>query len=220
MCGRYTLTIDKSTIEHRFGAKFYIAQASYDWSPSYNAAPSQMLPITRTHKPDTIELAKWSFWPEEWKRTKRSHPMINARVENRGREANVAPSSPLPGARRQLLRVAAGRHTQTAVSHHAEHRRALCDGRHLHAQADGIRHGRKEPGHFAILTTQANDAVSYIHDRMPVILPLGCEKNWLRAKIPARTPHQRPRHPQSHRTPRTRNRCMMSTTITISLLAL
>ena len=68
MCGRYTLTIDKSTIEHHFGAKFYIAQASYDWSPTYNAAPSQMLPIMRTHKPDTIELARWGFWPEEWKR--------------------------------------------------------------------------------------------------------------------------------------------------------
>jgi len=27
MCGRYTLTIDKSTIENHFGAKFYIAQA-------------------------------------------------------------------------------------------------------------------------------------------------------------------------------------------------
>ena len=124
MCGRYTLTIDKSTIEHHFGAKFYIAQASYDWSPTYNAAPSQMLPIMRTHKPDTIELAKWGSWPEEWKRTKRSHPMINARVET----ANVlefATNSPLPDARRQLLRVAAGRHTQTAVSHHAEDRRAM-----------------------------------------------------------------------------------------------
>jgi len=37
-----TLTIDKSTIEKRFGAKFYIAQASYDYEATYNAAPSQM----------------------------------------------------------------------------------------------------------------------------------------------------------------------------------
>jgi putative SOS response-associated peptidase YedK len=43
MCGRYTLTIDKTSVEKRFGAKFYIAQASYDWEPTYNAAPSQML---------------------------------------------------------------------------------------------------------------------------------------------------------------------------------
>jgi hypothetical protein len=32
MCGCYMLTVDKSTIEHRFGAKFYIAEPSYDWS--------------------------------------------------------------------------------------------------------------------------------------------------------------------------------------------
>jgi putative SOS response-associated peptidase YedK len=46
MCGRYTLIIDKSTIEKRFCAKFYIAQASYNWAPIYNAAPSQMLPTS------------------------------------------------------------------------------------------------------------------------------------------------------------------------------
>jgi putative SOS response-associated peptidase YedK len=37
----------------------------------------------------------------------------------------------------------------------------------------------KNPVNFAILTTKANEAVSYIHDRMPVILPLGSEKSWL-----------------------------------------
>jgi hypothetical protein len=47
MCGRYTITIDKSTIERRFGGRFYIAQAEYE--PTYNAAPSQMLPIIRTY---------------------------------------------------------------------------------------------------------------------------------------------------------------------------
>jgi hypothetical protein len=30
MYGRYTLTIDKSTIEKRFGGRFYIAQPSFD----------------------------------------------------------------------------------------------------------------------------------------------------------------------------------------------
>jgi len=44
MCGCYTLTLDKSTIEKHFGAKFYIAKASYDYEAIYNAAPSQMLP--------------------------------------------------------------------------------------------------------------------------------------------------------------------------------
>jgi putative SOS response-associated peptidase YedK len=92
MRGRYTLTIDKSTIEHRFGARFYIAQPSYDWSPTFNAAPSQMLPIIRTHAPDRIERARWDFWPEEWKRTKHGHPMINARLETAAKKPMFASS--------------------------------------------------------------------------------------------------------------------------------
>jgi putative SOS response-associated peptidase YedK len=86
MCGRYTLTVDKSTVEKHFGAKFYIAQASYDYEATYNAAPSQMLPIIRTYAPDLIELARWGFWPEEWKRSKHSRAMINEAVQVRATE--------------------------------------------------------------------------------------------------------------------------------------
>ena len=32
---------------------------------------------------------------------------------------------------------------------------------------------------FAILTTAANEIMQPIHERMPVILPVGGEKNWL-----------------------------------------
>jgi putative SOS response-associated peptidase YedK len=41
------------------------------------------------------------------------------------------------------------------------------------------RRPRRTPVNFAILTTKANEAVAHIHDRMPVILPLSREKNWL-----------------------------------------
>jgi len=85
MCDRYTLTIDKSAIEKRFGAKFYIAESSYDWTPTYNAAPSQMLPIIRTYATDRIELACWGFWPEEWKRTNRVIAANQCAPGNRGR---------------------------------------------------------------------------------------------------------------------------------------
>src|SRR5215468_7918884 len=92
MCGRYTLTIDKSSIEKRFGAKFYIAQASYNWAPTYNTAPSQMLPIIRTYATDRIELARWGLWPDEWKRSKHSRAMINARLETAAEELMFASS--------------------------------------------------------------------------------------------------------------------------------
>ena len=78
MCGRYTLTIDKSTIEKRFGGRFYIAQQEFE--PTCNAAPSQLLPIIRTHARDRIELAKWGFVRENWK-SSRIRPQNNARLE-------------------------------------------------------------------------------------------------------------------------------------------
>jgi putative SOS response-associated peptidase YedK len=72
MCGRYTITVDKNAIEHRFNAK--LCSGRIDFEPTYNAAPSQLLPIITTYSPDHIVLAKWGFVPEEWTSTNiRSH---------------------------------------------------------------------------------------------------------------------------------------------------
>jgi putative SOS response-associated peptidase YedK len=183
MCGRYTLTIDKSTIEKRFGGRFYIAQASYDWTPTYNAAPSQMLPIIRTYGPDRIELAKWGFWPEGWKQSKRVRPQINARLETaaekpmfeasfHGRHCIVLADGyyewrTMPDGRKQPYRITLKSGEPFAMAG-------------IYArQPTGFETAEKNPVNFAILTTAANDAVSYIHDRMPVLLKPGAEKHWL-----------------------------------------
>jgi len=78
MCGRYTITIDKSTIERRFNAKF--ASGSINFEPTYNAPPSQLLPIITTYAPAEITLAKWGFVPEEW-RSSKIRLQNNARLE-------------------------------------------------------------------------------------------------------------------------------------------
>jgi putative SOS response-associated peptidase YedK len=51
-----------------------------------------MLPIIRTHGPNRIELARWGFWPEEWKRSKHSRAMINARLETAAEKPMFASS--------------------------------------------------------------------------------------------------------------------------------
>jgi putative SOS response-associated peptidase YedK len=63
MGGRYSITGDKSTIERRFNAKFVTGQVEFE--PTYNAAPSQLLPIITTYAPEDIALGKWGFVPEE-----------------------------------------------------------------------------------------------------------------------------------------------------------
>jgi putative SOS response-associated peptidase YedK len=88
MCGRYTMTVDKNTIERHFGAKFI---SGHFESTSYNAAPSQLLPIIRTHHADRIELAKWGFVREDWNNA-RSRPQNNARFETAARKPMFADS--------------------------------------------------------------------------------------------------------------------------------
>jgi putative SOS response-associated peptidase YedK len=58
MCGRYSITIDKTTIEYHFNARPASGQAEFE--PTYNAAPSQLLHVITTYAPSAIVLAKWA----------------------------------------------------------------------------------------------------------------------------------------------------------------
>jgi putative SOS response-associated peptidase YedK len=62
MCGRYSITVDKSTIEYHFNVKFSSGKIAFQ--PTYNAAPSQLLPIITTYAPTEIVLGKWGFVPQ------------------------------------------------------------------------------------------------------------------------------------------------------------
>lgn len=175
MCGRYSITVDKSTIEYHLNAKFVSGQ--YDFEPTYNAAPSQLLPIITTYAPSAIVFAKWGFVPEEWKSSK-IRPQNNARLET--------------AAEKPMFRSSyTGRHCLVLTDGFYEWR-TLDDGRkqpyrfvmksgELFAMAGIYARGENEsaPITFAILTTEANDVMRPVHHRMPVILPLGHEKNWL-----------------------------------------
>jgi putative SOS response-associated peptidase YedK len=182
MCSRYTMTVDQHTIENRFGAKFITGHFEH-YEPTYNAAPSQMLPIIRTHRPDTIELAKWGFVPEGW-RSLEMRPQNNARLETanqkpmfhdsfRGRHCMVLADSfyewrTLPSGKKQPYRIMLKTGEPFAMAG-------------IYARSDDHQFGEAESATvtFAILTTTANEIIQPIHERMPVILPLGREKNWL-----------------------------------------
>jgi len=141
-----------------------------------------MLPIIRTYHSDHIELARWGFWPGEWKRSKHSRAMINARLE-------TAAEKPM------LSNSFTGRHCLVLADAYYEwrelggrkqpYRITLKTGEPFGMAGIYAREptefdtAEKNPVNFAILTTKANEAVSHIHERMPVILPLGREKEWL-----------------------------------------
>jgi putative SOS response-associated peptidase YedK len=142
-----------------------------------------MLPIIRTHRPDTIELAKWGFVPEGW-RSSKMRPQNNARLETanqkpmfhdsfRARHCLVLADSfyewqALPSGKKQPYRIMLKSGEPFAMAG-------------IYARSDDHQFGEAEsaPVNFAILTTAANEIMQPIHERMPVILPLGHEKNWL-----------------------------------------
>lgn len=171
MCGRYSITVDKSTIEYHFNAKFVSGQQEFQ--PTYNAVKSQLLPIITTYAPTAIVLAKWGFVPEEWT-SSRVRPQNNARLET--------------AAEKPMFRTSfAGRHCMVLTDGFYEwnkdkqpYRFVMKSGEPFAMAGIYARdHDDHEQFNFAILTTTANEVMAPVHDRMPIILSLGREKDWL-----------------------------------------
>ena len=59
MCGRYTIATDAEALAARFHAEVPASLVS----PSYNAAPSQSLPVILSAHPQTITVRAWRFLP-------------------------------------------------------------------------------------------------------------------------------------------------------------
>jgi putative SOS response-associated peptidase YedK len=177
MCGRYSITVDKSTIEYYFNAKFVSGQQEFE--PTYNAAPSQLLPIITTDKgPTSIILAKWGFVPETG-RVGKIGPQNNARYEH----GSVKPMFRSAFSSRHCIVITDGFyewHTDPKTKEKQPYRFVMKSGEPF-GMAGIYSHGEHEgdPMTFAILTTDANEVMEPVHDRMPVILPIGHEKAWL-----------------------------------------
>lgn len=159
----------------RFGAKFIAT----DFEPTYNAAPSQLLPVILGRNPlgssnKEIVLARWGFqpaWAKHWR------PQNNARVE--GIEHKPMFRDAYKG--RHCLVLADGFYEwKTSGKAKQPFRFTLKSGEPF-AMA-GIWEKPDfddEVPTFAILTTAANELVAGVHDRMPIILPRTYEQRWL-----------------------------------------
>jgi putative SOS response-associated peptidase YedK len=79
MCGRYRLSRRKQIIEEHFDS----VSGEEDWSPRYNVAPTQPVPIIRQHLSEPrreLSLARWGLIPW-WAKDSSGARMINARSE-------------------------------------------------------------------------------------------------------------------------------------------
>jgi putative SOS response-associated peptidase YedK len=79
MCGRYRLARKKEIL-----AEVFDARDDVDWSPRYNIAPSQSVPVVRqdaTRPVRSFSRMRWGLIPFWAKDAKAGYKMINARAE-------------------------------------------------------------------------------------------------------------------------------------------
>jgi len=176
MCGRNSLFIDQADFEAHFDAEV-VADGGY--TPRYNIAPGDDLHIITNEAPDEIDAYHWGlipFWadePEEGIINARSETADEKRVFERAWESRpcLVPSSGFyewkspNGGSKQPYRIYREDDPAFAMA-------GLWD----------VWEGDDETiSCVTILTTEPNDLMNSIHDRMPVVLPQDAESDWLAA---------------------------------------
>jgi putative SOS response-associated peptidase YedK len=182
MCGRYRLSRRKQIIEEYFKT----ADWRDDWSPRYNIAPTQPVPVVRQHPKEPIRQIStmpWGLIPYWSKSTVIASRTINAKSET----AATKPAFRDPLKFRRCLIPAAGFYEWKKISAAKQPFCLEVGHGELFAFA-GLWDGWKDSsGQWlktcSILTTIANALTASIHDRMPVILHPDSYGTWLDPRI-------------------------------------
>ena len=181
MCGRYTFITPAPKVEQRFDAQFTDAAPT-----TYNAAPSQRLPVITNAAPHQIQLLSWGLVPS-WSRGPIGHGSasglkpINARAETLAEKPSFRQ---LLDRRRCLVLADSFYEWQATPAGKVPHRILLRDEQPfafagLWDEWLDRSTGELHPT-FTIITTEPNALMAGIHNRMPVILPdRAAEQAWL-----------------------------------------
>lgn len=179
MCGRYSLTADAEELARRF-------EFASDWRdlvPRYNIAPTQQVLAVVGGDDRRAGLMRWGLIPHWAKERKSGRPLINARAET----VAERPAFRAAFRRRRCLVLADGFYEWQQTGGGKRPMRIVLESGEPFAFA-GLwsvwtdPEGRRIPS-CAIITTEANELVRPIHERMPVILPADAEAFWLDAEV-------------------------------------
>jgi len=176
MCGRYTL----SSTPARINVRFEVA-IDPDWKPSYNVAPGTDVLIVHAsadHGERLGEAAFWGFTPSWLKPDKRGPRPINARSEG----VAGKPMFRNAFAKRRCIFPANGFYEWQALERGKQPWLIRPRDGGLFGFAGIFEPGNEMTGNrpsCAILTTDANDLMRPIHNRMPVILEPDNYAVWL-----------------------------------------
>lgn len=174
MCGRNSLFVDQETLEARFDAEI-VTDGGY--TPRYNIAPGAELEVVTNEAPDEIEQFRWGlipFWEDD-----PDTAIINARAETAD-ETNVFEDA---WESRPCLVLSSGFYEwktpnggtkQPYRVHRTDDPAFAMAGLWEEWEGD-----KQTISTVTILTTEPNDVMEPIHDRMPVVLPQDAETEWL-----------------------------------------
>jgi putative SOS response-associated peptidase YedK len=175
MCGRFTLVSPFVAVTERFHAP----APRGDLRPRYNIAPGQDVLCVIRDGENRIETLRWGLIPFWAKDPAIGNRFINARAETLAEK----PSFRNACARRRCLVVADGffewrpaGKRKVPVYIFLKSKKPFGFAGLYESWKDS---GGKEIRTCTIITTDANDLVQPIHDRMPAILPEAAEDRWL-----------------------------------------
>jgi putative SOS response-associated peptidase YedK len=169
MCGRYVQTMPADAMRQLFRT----TGVPPNLAPSWNVAPTQSAPVVRRH-PDTgerhLDLLRWGLLPRWVKDVKTARKPINARAET----VATSPMFREAFAKRRCL-VPADAFYEWKVEEGGKQPMAIAPATGEGMAFAGLWESWRGEGDeivrtFAIITTDANETMRAVHDRMPVIL--------------------------------------------------
>jgi putative SOS response-associated peptidase YedK len=180
MCGRieYIVT-SRGKLEDHYGATLIEGYTEQGFNyPRYNIPPTSHTPVVTSEDAEEILIGHWGFIPSWAKERGGAKAVINARAET------VLEKPYFKSAiekRRCLIPITGffewhreGK-TKTPYRFHMNGEIFSLAGLYTTIKdEDGF-----ELPHYAIITTQANDLMAPVHDRMPVIVDTADEPTWV-----------------------------------------
>jgi putative SOS response-associated peptidase YedK len=181
MCGRYsTSSADITTLTERFSAQ----QALDEYEANHNIKPTQDAPTVLEHdgKPE-LHLMHWGLIPFWAKDPKIGNKMFNARAETVAEK----PAFKALFRRKRCLVPSTGFYEWKQEGRGKVPYLFTVEDNDIFAFAGLYDTWRTPNGNllytYTIITTSANDLVSSVHERMPVILPRDQEQHWIDPSI-------------------------------------
>ena len=175
MCGRYTHTNEIRDVRIQLNL-----DEIFTLRPRYNIAPGQEAPvIVNTDGVRKLAMMRWGLVPSWAKDPSIGNRMINARAETLTEKPSF---KRLVGKRRCLVLADGFYEWRRDGKRKFPMRIVLKDKQPFSFAGLWDLWKRSEGGElysFTIITTEANDLLRPIHDRMPVILDSDCGKTWL-----------------------------------------